>query len=79
VNFEYLLDREYTSITLKVLDLSGKLWMELSGCPADNGLNSFTWRNSAMPNGNYVYRIIGRDNAGTESLLYTGRLTKVAR
>jgi hypothetical protein len=77
VHFEYMLNKEYRNITLKVLDLSGRLWMELSNCPAENGLNSLTWRNSAMPDGNYIYRLTGTDNSESETLLFTGRLTKV--
>ncbi len=79
VHFEYMLNKEYRNITLKVLDLSGRLWMELNNCPAENGLNSLTWRNSAMPDGNYIYRLTGMDNSGSETLLFTGRLTKVLK
>jgi hypothetical protein len=79
VNFEYLLDKEYRSVTLKVFDLSGKLWMELGNCPSEDGINSLQWRNTGMPQGNYVYRMTGQDASGSETLLFTGRLTKVSQ
>ncbi len=79
VHFEYSLDHAYRNIALSVFDMNGRLWMYIGNCPADNGLNSITWRNSNMPEGNYVYKITGLDISGGEKLLYTGRLSKVIR
>jgi hypothetical protein len=77
VNFNYFLDREYSNVTLQVFDLSGKLWMELGNCPSDNGSNHVTWRNTGMPEGNYVYKLTGEGVSGPETVLFTGRLTKM--
>jgi hypothetical protein len=79
VNFAYCLDKSYRKITLKVFDMNGRLWEELSNLPAENGLNSVQWRSTGMPGGNYVYRLIGEENSGAEKLLFTGRLTKLVR
>jgi hypothetical protein len=76
VHFEYTLKTEYQQVTMQVFDLSGKLWMEIRNCPGDYGINRLSWRNSTMPQGNYVYRITGIEPAERESLLYTGRITK---
>ena len=79
VKFEYLLDKDYRNVTVKVFDLSGKLWVELSNCPSDNGPNYVTWRNTSMPAGNYIYKLTGEGVSGSETLLFTGRMTKVIR
>ncbi len=76
VNFEYALNMEYQHVTLHVFDLSGKLWMEIRNCPGEQGTNSLSWRNSAMPQGNYIYSITGTEPAGKETLLFTGRIIK---
>jgi|WetSurSiteA1Bulk_404760.scaffolds.fasta_scaffold01078_4 hypothetical protein len=77
VNFEYFLDKGYRSIALKVYDLNGRQWVELNNLPSGSGTNSVQWRNTSMPCGNYIYRLLGEDSTGIEEILFTGRLTKV--
>jgi hypothetical protein len=79
VNFNYFLDREYSNVTLKVFDLSGKLWLELGNCPSDNGSNHVTWRNTSMPEGNYIFKLTGEGVSGPKTVLFTGRLTKLVK
>ena len=79
VNFKYFLDKEYRSVTLKVFDLTGRLWVELDNLPSDNSINSVQWRSTSMPGGSYIYKVTGREGSGGETLLFTGRITKVVR
>jgi hypothetical protein len=79
VNFKYALDKDYKAITLEVFDVSGKIWMEMNDCPAENGINNLQWRNTSMPAGNYLYRITGKTMDGVETTLFTGRIVKIAR
>ncbi len=79
VNFRYTLLKEYNNITLRVYDLEGKLWVELSEWPAEAGLNSVQWRNTGMPDGNYIYKLYGEETGNTETLLFTGQLTKIVQ
>jgi hypothetical protein len=79
VNFAYSLEKEYGSISLRVYDLNGRLWVELDNCPSAAGTNSLIWRSTDMPVGNYIYKLTGKEVVGAETLLYTGRLTKVIR
>ena len=79
VNFEYFLDKEYRSITLKVFDLTGRLCLELNNLPSGNGINSVQWRCTDLPGGNYVYKLMGDENSGTEAVIFTGRLTKLVQ
>jgi hypothetical protein len=78
VNFDYNLEKAYGNLSLKVFDLSGRLRVELSHCPAALGSNHLVWRSTDLPAGNYIYRITGIDG-GSEKLLFTGRITKVIR
>ncbi len=79
VNFKYFLNEEYRDITLKVYDLEGRLWVELNDWPSDNGMNSVQWRNTDMPDGNYIYWITGKETSGSETLIFTGQLTKLVQ
>ncbi len=76
VNFEYALGMKYQQVALQVFDMTGKLWTEIRNCPAEMGLNQLSWRNSSMPQGNYIYKITGTETAGKQTLLYTGRIIK---
>lgn len=79
VTFAYTLDKAYSSISLKVYDLNGVFRAEVEYCPSNAGYNSVTWRNTDLPAGNYLYRMTGKDAAGAEKMLFTGRLSKVIR
>lgn len=78
VNFDYNLEKEYGNLSLKVFDFSGRLRVELSHCPAATGSNHLVWRSTDLPAGNYIYKMTGSEG-GSEKLLFTGRITKVAR
>ncbi len=79
VNFKYLLNKKYATITLKIYDMNGRLWVNMDHCPADAGMNSLQWRNTDMPDGNYIYKLTGKENAGTETIIFNGRLTKLTQ
>jgi hypothetical protein len=77
VSFSYTLNGDYGNLQLKVYNMSGKLSMLISNCPANKGSNLVTWRNSSMPAGNYIYKLTG-ENMGHEVLLFSGMLVKTA-
>jgi hypothetical protein len=79
VNFEYYLDKDFGRITLKIFDLNGRLWVDLNDLPSGIGVNSLQWRCTDMPGGNYIYNLTGKEETGTDALLFSGRLTKLAR
>jgi hypothetical protein len=79
VNFEYQLDKAYSTITIKVFDLKGQLWMEMKNCPASQGTNTIQWRNTEMPYGNYIYQVTGESNGSSTKLLFTGKIVKLVQ
>jgi hypothetical protein len=79
LHFEYFLDKTYNNISLKVYDLNGRLWMELNSCPSNQGINSIQWRNSDMPQGNYIYKLVGEEISGSARVLFTGQLTRLIK
>jgi hypothetical protein len=79
VHFEYYLDKKYRNITLRIFDLNGRLRMEFKNCPSDNGINSIQWRSTDIPGGNYIYKLIGEETAGSAKNLFTGQLTRFVK
>jgi hypothetical protein len=77
VTYKYSLTEDFEEISISLFNMQGQMVSQITNCPTNNGLNQVVWRNSDLANGNYIYKVTGKQLNGQAELLFNGQITKV--
>jgi hypothetical protein len=79
VTFRYDMIEEYSTVSLSIYNSNGRLVYKLDNCPHQQGQNMINWRNSELPDGNYIYQLQGKSMNGRVEQLFSGQIIKSSK